>query len=74
MRRRVAELRAVSGDRVIYKARLGAAREAEQDVLATVYRFILNCHEGKKAPPESRPDDAKERFKDDSSATQDCTG
>jgi excisionase family DNA binding protein len=63
----------LSGAQVTYKARPCVAREAEQDVLATVYRFILNCHEGKKAAPEGRPNDAKERSKNDSSARQKYT-
>jgi hypothetical protein len=33
--------------------------EAEISALATVYRFVLDCHTKKEAAPKSRPDDAR---------------
>ena len=33
--------------------------EAEISTLATVYRFVLDCHTKNEAAPKSRPDDAK---------------
>jgi hypothetical protein len=33
--------------------------EAELSTLASIYRFVLDCHAKKKAAPESRPDDAR---------------
>jgi hypothetical protein len=48
--------------------------EAEISTLATVYRFVLDCHTKKEAALDSRPNDATERSKDVSSATQKYTG
>lgn len=50
---------AVSKPRVTYIPRPDSTSEAEPNALAVVYRYILNCHECKKAAPESRLDDAK---------------
>jgi len=40
--------------RITYALRPGATAEAELDVLANVYRFILDCH-AKKAAAEPAP-------------------
>ena len=42
-----------------YAQRPDATPKAEFDALASVYSFVLNCHEKKEAAPESRPDDAR---------------
>jgi hypothetical protein len=43
-----------------YTQRPDATPEAELGALASVYRFVLDCHAKKEAAPESRPDAAKE--------------
>ena len=43
--------------RITYTSRPGATAEAELNVLANVYRFILDCHAKKKAvEPTPEPD------------------
>ena len=43
--------------RITYALRSDATAEAELDVLANVYRFILDCHAKKKAvEPAPEPD------------------
>lgn len=42
-----------------YGSRPDNTLEAEISTLATVYRFVLDCHTKKEAAPESRPDDAR---------------
>ena len=37
------------GSRIVYKARADATPEAEWSTLATVYRFVLDCHAKKNA-------------------------
>jgi hypothetical protein len=48
-----------------YAQRPDATPEAELGALASVYRFVLDCHEKKEAAPESRPDDGT-KVKEDS--------
>jgi hypothetical protein len=55
---------------ITYVPRADATSEAEVVVLGAIYKFVLDCHAKKEPAPEGRPDDAKERSKDDSSATQ----
>jgi hypothetical protein len=50
----------MSSPRITYTSRPDATPEAELNVLANVYRFILDCNANKKAAPASGPDDAKE--------------
>jgi hypothetical protein len=49
----------MSEPRISYTPRHDATPKAELDALASVYSFVLNCHEKKEAAPESRPDDAR---------------
>jgi hypothetical protein len=47
----------MNSSRIIYRSRLDATPEAELNVLANVYRFILDCHAKKKAvEPAPEPD------------------
>lgn len=57
----------MSGAHIAYTPRPDATPEAELSALAAVYKFLV---ERKEAAPESRPDDAKERSWNDSSAKQ----
>lgn len=59
---------------ITYSRRQDASQEAEFSSLASVYRFVLDCHAKKEAAPESRPNDAKERSVHDSRASTNCTG
>jgi hypothetical protein len=56
---RVVGWAAVSSPPITYVARLDATPKTELDMLASVYRFVLDCHAKKEAAPESRPDDAR---------------
>jgi hypothetical protein len=58
----------VNCPKVIYRPRADANHQAQLDVLAGVYRFILDCHERKKAVPADRPE-RPERIKDDPAKT-----
>jgi hypothetical protein len=62
----------VSKPTVSYEPRRDTTPEAELNVLAVIYRFVLDCHAKKEAAPESRPDDAKGSKHD--SRQQHCTG
>jgi hypothetical protein len=44
-----------------YTQRPDATPEAELGALASVYRFVLDCHAKKEAAPESRPEDPERR-------------
>jgi hypothetical protein len=54
----------MNNSRITYTPRPDATPEVELDALAAVYRFILDCHERKKAAPASRPDDAERSSSD----------
>jgi len=58
----------MSGPRITYTAHSDTNVESELSALANVYRFVLDCHAKKEAAPESRPDDEKERSRNDSLA------
>ncbi len=45
--------------RITYASRPGATAEAELNVLANVYRFILDCHAKKEAAHPAAPNEAK---------------
>lgn len=68
----------MSSKRVTYASRPDATPEAELDVLASVYSYILRCDEArraediKKAARPGGPDDAEES-KNDRTAELDCT-
>jgi hypothetical protein len=63
----------VSDPRIVYAPRPDVTPEGELNALATVYRFILDCHAEKKATRPGRPDSAKGGSKNDSSATKNST-
>lgn len=46
--------------RIIYTPRPGATSEGEVAALASVYRFLLDCHAKRKGGPATAPNDAKE--------------
>ena len=54
---------------IAYAPRANALPETEIAVLASIYKFALDCHAKKEAAPESRPDDA-EGSKNDRTATE----
>ena len=49
----------MNGARIIYTPRPDVTPEAEISALATVYRFILDCHARKEGGPATAPDDRK---------------
>jgi hypothetical protein len=50
---------AMNSPRITYTPRPDATPEGELSALSAVYKFILDCHERKKAAPASRPDHAE---------------
>jgi len=60
---------------ISYAPHPDATPEAEQarDARARALLFVLDCHAKKEAAPESRPEDAKERFKNDNRAEKQHT-
>jgi hypothetical protein len=65
----------MSSPQIIYTPRSDATPEAELSTLANVYRFLLDsAHKNAAGVTSTNGDDAKERSKDDSSATQNYTG
>jgi len=49
------------------------ALEQDRDARARAWAFVFDCYRKKEATPDNRPDDAKERSKNDSSARQKYT-
>jgi hypothetical protein len=58
---------AMSRPRTTYALRPRTRTAAELDALAAVYRFILDCHEKKKAARPGDPADMKVVYKERSS-------
>jgi hypothetical protein len=59
----------MSNSRIVYRARDDATTEAEMSVLVAIYKLCLErSHAKKEATRPGSPDDAKERFENDSSA------
>jgi hypothetical protein len=54
----------VNKPRVVYQPRVDASPETEVNVLAAVYRFILDCHAKKKGTRPGAHDDAERRSSD----------
>ncbi len=52
--------------RIVYTPHPDATPETEASVLASVYRFLLSRQVKKEAAHPGGPDDAKERFNNDS--------
>lgn len=63
MRSPLRKVGAMSSPRITCAPRPVATPEGEINALATLYRFILDCHAKKEAAPTSRPDDAKKESK-----------
>jgi hypothetical protein len=64
----------MSSPRVIYTPRPDATPEAELSTLANVYRFVLDsANKNAAGVVSTNGGDAKERSKDDSSATRNYT-
>lgn len=59
---------------ITYSTRPDATPAAELSSLASVYRFVLDSHRMKKAAPDRRPNDEKERSMNDSLASTNYTG
>ncbi len=59
---------------ITYSMRPDASQEAELSALAAVYRFVLDSRRMKKAAPDRRPNDEKERSMNDSLASTNSTG
>ena len=59
----------MSSPRITYTPRPDATLESEALVLASVYRFILDCHAKKKGGVSTTADDAKGESKDEFRAT-----
>jgi len=55
----------MSSARITYTPRPNTTSESEALALASVYRFILNCHAKKKGGAGHTADDAKGEFKDE---------
>lgn len=49
---------------IVYSPRPDAAPESEANALASVYRYILDCHAKKKAARPGSPDDGEESKND----------
>lgn len=58
----------MSESRIVYAPHPDATPETEASALASTYRYLLNRHAMKKAAHPGGPDDAKEKFKNDSRA------
>ncbi len=56
--------------RIIYTSRPDATPEAELNVLANVYRFILDCHAKKKGGPAKTALDDRKGLEDDPATTR----
>lgn len=54
----------MASTKVAYSARLDTTPEGETNALASVYRFVLDCHAKKKASRPGGPDDAEESKND----------
>ena len=64
----------MSSPRIIYTPRPDATPEAELSTLANVYRFVLDsANKNAAGVVSTNGGDAKERSKDDSSATRNYT-
>jgi hypothetical protein len=51
---------AMSNPRIVYQSRTDATVRGELAALAAAYRFILDCHDKKKATRPGGPDDAED--------------
>jgi hypothetical protein len=56
--------------RITYTSRPDATPEAELNVLANVYRFILDCHAKKKGGPAKTALDDRKGLEDDPATTR----
>jgi hypothetical protein len=56
--------------RITYTSRPDATPQAELNVLANVYRFILDCHAKKKGGPAKTALDDRKGLEDDPATTR----
>jgi len=54
----------VSGSHIVYSAHPDVTPETEAAALATIYRFILDCHARKKKAARSNGYDAKSEIEE----------
>jgi hypothetical protein len=59
----------MNSPRITYIQRPDATPEAELNVLANVYRFILDCHAKQEGGPATAPTDAMKGSKHDRAST-----
>ncbi len=59
---------------VTYAPRPDTTPDQARDIRGRAWTFVFECHAKKEAAPESRPEDAKERSWNASSATEKYTG
>jgi hypothetical protein len=60
----------VDSTRIIYTPRLGATPEGEVAALASVYRFLLDCHAKKKGGPATTSDNGTTSIEDSTNAVR----
>ena len=60
----------MNSPRITYTSRPDATPEAELNVLANVYRFILDCHAKKKGGPAKTALDDRKGLEDDPATTR----
>ena len=60
----------MNSPRIIYTSRPDATPEAELNVLANVYRFILDCHAKKKGGSAKTALDDRKGLEDDPATTR----
>ncbi len=60
----------MNSPRITYTSRPDATPEAELNVLANVYRFILGCHAKKKGGPAKTALDDRKGLEDDPATTR----
>jgi hypothetical protein len=58
----------VDSTRILYTPRPGATPEGEVAVLASVYRFLLECHAKRKGGPAAAPDNGNKPKEDPADA------
>jgi hypothetical protein len=60
----------MSSSRIVYTPRLDATPEGEVAALASVYRFLLDCHAKRKGGPATTPDNGTKPKEDPADAVR----
>jgi hypothetical protein len=60
----------MSETRIVYTPRADATPESEVAALASVYRFLLDCHAKKKGGPATTPDNGTKSKEDPADAVR----